>query len=171
MRSCQVRRTSWGETAPPATSRSSIEWKGPRRRSVGDPGLRIQTPLVPLDLRQVRMAVEHGVAAREAPNEALLPARTRAGNVDDPDPRPAGVHDELLRQQLPERGLVRIPVDGVDGRAEQAQLLEHGQRGEVAGVEDHVGRPQPVETCLGEPSGSPRQMRVGDRRDEHGEER
>jgi hypothetical protein len=28
----------------------------------------------------------------------------------------------------------------MDGRTERAQLLEHGQRGEVAGMEDHVGR-------------------------------
>ena len=35
---------SSGRISPAASSSSSIEWNGPRRRCVGDPGLRIQAP-------------------------------------------------------------------------------------------------------------------------------
>src|SRR4051812_26160302 len=137
-----------------------------RRARVEDPGL-----LVALDLRQVRVAVEHRLAAGKAPEEALLPPRRRPGDVHDPEPRATDLDDELLRQQLPQGRLVRIAVDGVHRGADRPQLVQHGSGGEVAAVDDRVCTAKLLQTCLGEPAGSPRKMCVGDRRDEHGARR
>jgi hypothetical protein len=54
----------------------------------------------------------------------------------------------------------------VHRRSERAELLEHGDGRDVAAVEDRVGLPQPLQTRLGEPSGSPGKVRVRDRHDD-----
>ena len=128
---------------------------GASARSVGEPGLRIQTLPWRVDLREVRVAVDDGVAAGEAPHEPFLRAPPRAGDVGHPDARAARLDDELLRQQLADGRLVGVAEDGVDRRAERAQLLEHRQRRDVAAVEDQVGGAQPLEARLGDPSRSP----------------
>jgi hypothetical protein len=91
--------------------------------------------------------------------------------VQHPDPRAAELDHELLGQEVTERRLVHVAAHPVHGRPERAQLLERAGRREVAAVEDRVGGPQALETRLGEPSGSPREVRVRDRRDDrHGGE-
>jgi hypothetical protein len=88
--------------------------------------------------------------------------------VGHADARAACLDDELLREQLAHGLLVGVAEDGVDGRAERPQLLEHRDGRDVAAVEDQVGCAEPLEARLGDPSRSPRQVRVGDRRDEYG---
>src|SRR5690349_16863199 len=69
-----------------------------RRARVQDPDLAVE-----LDLRDMRVPVDDGVAAGEAADEPGLPPRERPGNVHDPDAHLARLDDPLLRQLLPQR--------------------------------------------------------------------
>ena len=125
---------------------------------------RVEQPdtLVALDERQVRVTEDHGPAAAEPCRQPLLAPGRRTRVVGHPEPRALHLQDELLRQKRPERRLVGVAVDGFHGRAERPELLEHGQRREVAAVEDQIRRVAAVQTFLGELSGSPRKVRIGD---------
>jgi hypothetical protein len=108
------------------------------------------------------MAEHDRVAAGEAPDEPRLPPGRRPGNVHHPDPDVLDLDYELLRQERSQRRLVGVSVDRLHRRPDRAQLLQHRHGREVAAVEDQVGPAQRLETDLGEPSGSPRQVRVRD---------
>jgi len=66
-----------------------------RRAGVEDPD-----PFVAIDLRHVRMAVQDGVAAREAVGQSPFPAHPRAGHVRHPDARACGLDHEPARQEV-----------------------------------------------------------------------
>ena len=79
--------------------------------------------LEPLDLRQVRVAVDDRRAALEAGGEPCLPPGPRTGVVDHPDPHVSDIDDALLRQRCLERGLaewlgarseLRVVAEGTD---------------------------------------------------------
>jgi hypothetical protein len=127
-------------------------------------GARIEQPDAagPLDERQVRVAEDDRIAPREPPDEPLLPAGGRTRDVHHPDPDLLDLENELLREQLPQRRLVGVPVHRLHRRSDRAQLLQHRHGREVAPVKDQVGPAQRLQTDLGEPSGSPREVRVGD---------
>jgi hypothetical protein len=84
--------------------------------------------------------------------------------VDHPDPNPADLDHAPLRERLAERGLVHVPVHRLN-RAELAQLVEYGDRDDVAEVEDQIGLPAAAQTRIGEPPRAARQVRVRDDRD------
>ena len=48
------------------------------------------------------------------------------------------------------------------------ELLEHGNRDQVPGVNDQIGRSQPGNAAIGQPPATARQVRIGDDRDLHG---
>ena len=73
--------------ARPATVAIPIVWRGARRRSVGEPGLKIAKPVALLVQREVRVAEDDGVGVREAPAHPRQPAGGGPGVVDHRDPR------------------------------------------------------------------------------------
>lgn len=118
----------------------------------------------PRHLRDVRVPVYDRVTPGEPCRKPRLSSRRRTGDVDDADPRPFDLHDPLLRQRLAQRGLVHVPVHGVD-RRKRAQLLEHREHHEVAGVHDQVGDGQLCRARVRKPPRAARQVCVGDDRD------
>ena len=112
--------------------------------------------LEPLDLRDVRVSVDEGVAVGKPRREPRLAAGGRAGDVQHPDPSLPHLDDPLDRQRALELGVVHVPADRLDRRAECPQLVERRSGDDVAPVEDQVGGAQSRQTSLGEPPGSPR---------------
>jgi hypothetical protein len=82
--------------------------------------------------------------------------------VHHPDPRPGDLDDALDGELLTDRGLVHVPVDADDGRAESLQLAEERERGEVACVEDQIRRAAHLDATAGQHARPARQVRVGD---------
>jgi hypothetical protein len=74
---------------------------------------------------------------------------------------------ELRRQPLAQRGIVDIPVDRVDGRAESFELLERSSARDVPRMHDEIRTPQPLHACAGEAAPRTWKMRIGDHRDVH----
>jgi len=72
----------------------------------------------PLDDRQVGMAEDDRIAARKPLREPIRAPGRRAGYVDHADASLSQLDNELLRQQLAQRRLVRIPVHRLYGRPE-----------------------------------------------------
>ena len=68
----------------------------------------------------------------------------------------------------PHAGPVDVAVDGVDGRAERLQQLEHLDRDEVAGVEDRVGGAHPLHARGGQRPAAAGHVRVADDGQAHG---
>src|SRR5215204_768929 len=127
----------------------------------------IQDPyaLVPLDLRDVRVAVHDGLAIREPTDESCLPAGARARDVGHADANAVDLDYVPLRERFPQPWLVHVPVDGLDP-AEPAQLVEDEGGDDVAEVEDHAGRLAAAQAFLRKAPRAPRQVRVCDDRDE-----
>ncbi len=126
-------------------------------------------------LRDVRVPVDDGVAARESSRETCFPPRSRAAVVGHPDPEPprvtrghAGVDLglETRGKRSPQRRLVGVAVHREHRRPDRPQIVEEAGGREIAGVQDQIGPPQLPEERLGEPSGPPRKVRVRDDRDE-----
>ena len=117
-RSCQGPNvTSSGrDTDDFATTTSSIDRAGARRRSVGLPGLRIHTSPVARDLRHVAVRVDDRMTVGKQPQKPRVPARTPAGVVNHPDPRALHLEHPPLGKELREAGLVVVAQDPDDGR-------------------------------------------------------
>jgi hypothetical protein len=130
---------------------------------------RVQDPDGPeaVALWHMRVAVDDGVAAGEAGGEPLVAAGRAPGDVDHPNPGPGGLHDALSRKQLAQRRLVHVPDHGLDGRADPLQLLEEGEGGQVAAVQNEIGRAQPFDAGVGKAPRPARQVGIG----ENGEKR
>ena len=64
-----------------------------------------------------------------------------------------------------QRRLVDVAVDGRDGRPERLELVQHGDGGDVARVQDQVGGAQSGDAGVREPPRPARQMGVGDDRE------
>ena len=79
--------------------------------------------LEPLDLRDVRVAVDDRAAVLEPGRKPCLSPLARARVVNHPDPHGVDLDDPLLRQRLLQRLLVHVSGDGDDGRAELPQVL------------------------------------------------
>ena len=71
------------------------------------------------------------------------------------------------RERGPDLRVVDVSVHGHHA-AVALQLAQHGKRAQVAGVQDQVGRPQPLDAGGGQPAGAAGQVGVGDDRDPHG---
>jgi hypothetical protein len=65
----------------------------------------------------------------------------------------AGLHEARRRQQHPYLRVVDVAVDGLDRRAERAQVGEDVGGDEVAGVQDEVGGPQALDARARLPRG------------------
>ena len=94
-----------------------------------------------LHLRDVRVAVDDGVAILEPGREPGLSPETRARIVDDPDPDALDLDDPLPGQGLFERLLVHVPGHALDRRADCPQLVEEGGRHEVSSVQHELRPP------------------------------
>ena len=118
-----------------------------------------------LDLRDVGVAVDDGLAVREPRGQPGLAAEPRPGVVNHPDLDVRDLDDPLLGQHPFQRLLVHVPADAFDGRSKCAQLLEEVGGDEVATVEDEIRRRDQPDALIGQRPCAPRQMRVGDDRD------
>ena len=108
-----------------------------RAPGVDDPDLP-----VPLELRQVRVAVDDRVAAREPGDEPFLPSGARTRDVHEPDPYTFNVDDPPFGKGRLQRGLVHVAANGLD-RRQRRQLFEHARGDDVARVQDQVGLAEP----------------------------
>ena len=126
-------------------------------------GARIEQPdaLPLLDEREMGVTEDDGSAAGEPGQEALLLVRS----VPHPNASSGHVDDALLRQELAQRRLVDVAEHRVYWRPKRLELLEEDDGRQIAGMKNQICRAQPLQTELGEPSGSPRKMRVRDHRD------
>lgn len=113
----------------------------------------------------MRVPVHDQPATREAGPQALRPAGSRAGVVYEPDANAFRLDDQLLRQSVPDRGLVHVSVHRLQ-RRQGAQLLEHIERREVADVQDQVGGSEKSQASVRKPALAARQVRVADERDQ-----
>ena len=117
------------------------------------------------DLWEMGVAVGDDVTARERGAQPLVPSVTRARVVNEAEAKALGLDDPLGGKRPAKRGLVHVPVDGLDG-AVLTQLLEHGGGGEVADMKDQLRRIEKAETVVGKSSPAVRQVRVADERDQ-----
>jgi hypothetical protein len=85
--------------------------------------------------------------------------------VHHADSRAAGLDHELTWERLAQRRLVHVPVDGPD-RPEPSELLEHGGRDDVAGVQDQIGGLETAQALVRDAPRPARQMRIRDNRDD-----
>ena len=100
--------------------------------------------LEPLDLWDVRVAVDDRAAVLEPGSKPCFSALARARVVHHADPHGVDLDDALLRQRLLQRLLVHVSADGDDGRAELLQVLQDLRRDEVSGMQHEIGtRDQP----------------------------
>jgi hypothetical protein len=130
-------------------------------------GARIQYPqmLEPLDLRDVRVAVDDRAAVLEPGGEPGFAALARAWIVDHADLHVVHLDDALLRQNLLQSLLVHVSADADDGRAELLQLLQDLRRDEISGMQQEIGsRDQPY-ALIGQRTRPAWEMGVGDDRD------
>jgi hypothetical protein len=136
-----------------------VRSRAPLRRTA-----RVQDPdgLEAVALWHMRVAVDDRVAAGEAGGEPLVAAGRAPGDVHHPDPGPGGLDDALAWKQLAQRRLVHVPDHGLDGRADPLQLLEEGEGGQVAAVEDEIGRAQPLDAGVGKAPRPARQVGIGE---------
>jgi hypothetical protein len=81
--------------------------------------------------------------------------------MDDAKPSVLDLDDPSLRQELSQRGLVHIPNHALD-RREPSELFEHGDRNEVACVQDQVCLLEPTQTLRGQPPRPSREMGIRD---------
>ena len=124
----------------------------------------IQYPqmLEPLDLRDVRVAVDDCAAILEPGGESCFSALARARVVDHADLHVVHLHDALLRQHLLQGLLVHVSGNGDDGRAELLQVLQDLRRDEVTGMKHEIGTGDQPHTLVGQRARPAREMCVGD---------
>ena len=134
----------------------------PLRRAAGvhDPDV-----VAPLDLGSVRVTVCDHVTAPERRAQPWVAAGPRPGVVHQPDPDPFRLDDDPLGQLLEKRGLVDVPVNGRDG-GERLQGLEHPCGGEVADVQDEVGRSEDLDAGIRKTARAAGKMRIAEERDQ-----
>ena len=136
-----------------------------RRRSVGEPGLKIAKPSRASCSGMCECPKTTASASGKRPAHPLEAPGGRAGVVDHRDPRAAGAATvRALAAAAPELGVVHVAVHGVHRRPERLEPSQHRRLDEVAGVQDRVGLPQPLDAGGRERAAAARQMRVGDDR-------
>lgn len=108
------------------------------------------------------MAEDDGVSRRKASAQTRQPAFGRAGIVSYRDGSPADLDLQLSRQRAPQRLLVDIPMHGVDDRAARLHLLKCRGGEEVAGMDDRLRCRNQLDAALGQPTGSPGHVGVGE---------
>ena len=128
-------------------------------------GIEEPDPLDALGLRKVRVPVDDGVGARKASRQTRLAPDPRARHVQHPDSRLLDIDDAAFREQAAQLRLVGVALDGRQRRPERLQLLKGRDTRDVAGVEDQVRAAQELDTAVGQPARSARQVRVGDNDD------
>ena len=115
-----------------------------------------------LDLRDVRMAVDDGLAVLEPRREPRLASHARSGVVDQADPEAADLDDVLSWQHGLQSRLVHVPAHALHRWPEGAELVEERRRDEVAGVQDEICAAQQLQARVRERPRAARQMCVGD---------
>ena len=115
-----------------------------------------------LDLRNVRVAVDHRTAVLEPGGKPRFSALARARVVDHPDPHGVDLDDALLRQDLLQGFLVHVSRDGDDGWAELLQVLQDLRRDEVSGMQHQVRTRDQPHALIGQRARPAREMGVGD---------
>jgi hypothetical protein len=130
-----------------------------RAAGIDDPDL-----AVPLELREMRVAVDDRVAARKPGDEPLLPAGARTCDMHEPDPEILDLYDPTLGKGRLQRRLVDVAPDGLD-RRERLQLVEHARSDDVASVQDQVGLAELPQALVRKPARASRKVRVRDDRD------
>ena len=118
--------------------------------------------LEPLDLRDVRVAVDDCAAVLEPDGESCFSALARARVVDHADLHVVHFDDALLRQHLLQSLLVHVSGDGNDGRAELLQVLQDLRRNEVSGMKHEIGTGDQPHALVGQRARPAREMGVGD---------
>ena len=68
--------------------------------------------------------------------------------MDDGDPSLASRHDRASGSSASHRGVVDVAMDGGEV-TEGLELAQHRHRHEIAGMDDEVGRPQPLDAGAG----------------------
>jgi hypothetical protein len=124
------------------------------------PGLLVQ--------RHVGVAEHDEVGAlAEAPPHPLEAIGARAGVVDHRDAGTSRLDDPLLGQQPPQLGAVHVAVHANERRSDRLEVAQHLERREVAGVQEQVRRPDPLDARVGQPPRPARHVRVGYDGDDH----
>ena len=122
-------------------------------------------PAVPRDLWLMRVAVDDGVAALEPTGQPLCAPARLTGVVRHPDAHFPNLDDVAPREELLQLAVVHVPVDCFE-RTELAELGENLRLHEVARMQDQVRTLEIRKALGGNPSRSPRKVRVRDDRDE-----
>lgn len=136
----------------PAVADLKHEHRMHRRRSPLRRAARIKDPdvLESLDLRNVRVPVDDGVASGKAGHQAGLATRPGPGDVHHPEPRAGDFDGPLARKSRPQGRLIHVALHALH-RPEGLEVFEESQRDEVAGVDDQVGGPQSLLAGRGKP--------------------
>ena len=99
----------------------------------------------------MRVPVDDRGAAGKARRQPLLPPGAWAGIVCHPDHAvPGDLDDVRLRQAFGQCRVVHVPVHRMHRRAESAQLVEDLLGDDVTGVENQVGRAEPLDARIRE---------------------
>jgi hypothetical protein len=111
------------------------------------------------------VAVGDEVARGKTGHEPFVSPAGRPAVVNDPEAKTLGLDHEPLGQGASERELIHVPVDGRHG-SEPAQLVEHGDRGEVAEMHDEVGGLEEPDAVSWKAAGAAWEVRVPEERDQ-----
>ena len=140
---------------------------GWRRRSVGDPGLKMRMPSADCVQRDVGVAEHDELGGGEAAAQPCGPALGRAAVVDHRDREPGEVQFQGVRRAP--GGDVRAVVVAADRahRGVAGELVQHAGRADVPGVQDQVRGVQVRGDRRRAVLPPPRRVRVGQDRDLH----
>ena len=138
---------------------------GARRRSVGEPGLKMWKPSASSCSGRCEWPKTTASASGKRRRSRASRPVGRPAVVRHDDPRAAGLDDPHGGQPHAQRGLVDVAVHGVHRRAERLEQLEHLDGDEVAGVEDQVGGAQPLDAGRGQRTAALGHVRVADDRE------
>lgn len=114
------------------------------------------------------MPVDDDVAPREGGRQPLGATERGPGHVNHPDPSPRDLDDSPLGERGEELRVVHVPRNGRH-RSQPPQIVQHGRRDHVAGVEDQLCALESPQALVRQPSRASRQMRVRDDGDERQE--
>lgn len=116
--------------------------------------------------RYVRVTEDHRVSPGEPSPQSLEPPDPRARVVNHRHSPSSQFELELPSESSSDRVVVDVAVDA-DDLAIAAQLVQHGKRGQISGMDDQFCRLQPLDARVGKPPRSTGEVGVRDDRDEH----
>ena len=145
-------------------------WCGARRRSVGEPGLKIAKPSrLPRAAGMVRVPEDHRVRVGEAAAQAGEPAGARARRRGPSrSARPPTSTVRVSGSRACSSAESTFPRTACTGGPSACERVEHRRLHEVAGVQDRVGaRAGARRTRRGSAAVAARHVRVTDDREPH----